>query len=225
MPVHVPGPRLFKFSVKLKHISAVVHAHNRPSNIALNLTPFVDMMTILVTFLLMVFSASGEILRAPQGLEMPTAAQQAKLQQAPIIMVTETTISVLIQDPDSAMPLMKDLAVVQSLLDSPPATLKIDALFELLKSTYDSIHNDVESANDKHIAKAELEACTREQEGLPPIVDNLGHVKHWCPDGLAIVQADKKTDARIISMIVNTARQAGFDKLLFAIKFSGEGPR
>ena len=225
MPVHVPGPRLFKFSSKLKHISAVVHAHNRASNIALNLTPFVDMMTILVTFLLMVFSASGEILRAHQGLEMPTAQQQAKLQQAPVITVTETGISVLITDPDSPMPVVKDVAVVQSLLENPPPTLKIDALHEVLKATFDQIHNDVESANDKHIGKEELAACAREQEGLPPIVDDKGHVKHWCPDGLAIVQADKKTDSRIISMIVNTARQAGFDKLLFAIKYSSEGPR
>jgi biopolymer transport protein ExbD len=216
---------MFKFSTKLKHIAEVVHAHNRPSNIALNLTPFVDMMTILVTFLLMVFSASGEILRAHQGLEMPTANQQAKLQTAPIIIVSETTISVLVQDADSAMPIMKDVAVVQSLLENPPPTLKIDALHEILKTTYDSIHNDVEAANEKHIGKEQLAACAREQEGLPPIVDDKGHVKHWCPDGLAIVQADRRTDARIISMIVNTSRNAGFDKLLFAIKYSTEGPR
>ena len=58
MPVHAAGPRLYR-SVPFKHL---VHksgsaAGARASNISLNLTPFVDMMTILVTFLLMVFSS------------------------------------------------------------------------------------------------------------------------------------------------------------------------
>src|SRR5580698_7678180 len=56
MPVHSAGPRLYH-SVHFKHL---VKKHGsaggagRATNIALNLTPFVDMMTILVTFLLMV---------------------------------------------------------------------------------------------------------------------------------------------------------------------------
>ena len=39
-----------------------------------------------------------------------------------------------------------------------------------------------------------------------------------CPDGLAILQADESTDARLINKIVNTAKAAGFDNLLFAVK-------
>ena len=39
-----------------------------------------------------------------------------------------------------------------------------------------------------------------------------------CPDGLAILQADETTDARLINKIVNTAKAAGFDNLLFAVK-------
>ena len=37
-------------------------------------------------------------------------------------------------------------------------------------------------------------------------------------DGLAILQADETTDARLINKIVNTAKAAGFDNLLFAVK-------
>jgi len=217
MPIKAAGPRLYR-SIKFEHL-AQSHGHGKASNISLNLTPFVDMMTILVTFLLMVFSASGEILRAHQGLELPLANQKAALQRAPIILVTETTVAVLIQDEGSAMPIMKDVAAVQSLLDNPPPTLKIDSLHEILKATYDQIHNNI--AAEKGITKDELAACKREAEGLPPVTKSGGTV--LCPDGLAVVQADKKTDARIISMVVNTARQAGFEKLLFAIKYSAEG--
>jgi hypothetical protein len=39
-----------------------------------------------------------------------------------------------------------------------------------------------------------------------------------CPIGLAILQADKDTDARIINMVVTTAKYAEFDNLLFAVK-------
>jgi len=112
---------------------------------------------------------------------------------------------------------MKDIAQVSTLMDNPPPTMIIDALHELLKATYDQIHNNIQS--DKGFSKDELAACKREQEGLPPISG-----KPMCPDGLAIVQADKKTDAKIITMIVNTAHLSGFDKLLFAIKYSAEGP-
>jgi len=217
MPIHAAGPRLYK-SIKMAHLGGGKHAP-RAANVALNLTPFVDMMTILVTFLLMVFSASGEILRAHQGLELPLANQKAALQRAPIILVTETSVAVLIQDEGSAMPIMKDVAAVQSLLDNPPPTLKIDALHEILKATYDNIHNNI--AAEKGITKEELSACKREAEGLPAITK--GGQTILCPDGLAVVQADKKTDTRIIGMVVNTARQAGFEKLLFAIKYSAEG--
>lgn len=217
MPVHSAGPRLYR-SIKFQHLGKQGEG-GRNSNVALNLTPFVDMMTILVTFLLMVFSASGEILRAHQGLELPLARSKAALQSAPIILVTETSIAVLIQDEGSAMPIMKDVAAVRSLLDNPPPTLKVDALHEILKATYDNIHNNI--AAEKGVTKEEINACKREAEGLPPVTK--GNRTILCPDGLAVVQADKKTDARIISMVVNTARQAGFEKLLFAIKYDAQG--
>ena len=39
-----------------------------------------------------------------------------------------------------------------------------------------------------------------------------------CPDGLAILQADESTDVRLINKIVVTAKAAGFNNLLFAVK-------
>ena len=73
MPVHKAGPRLYR-SVPFKHLAkGGAGSTARSSNIALNLTPFVDMMTILVTFLLIVFSTSGELIKAQKGLELPKA--------------------------------------------------------------------------------------------------------------------------------------------------------
>ena len=94
MPVHKAGPRLYR-SVPFKHLAkgVGVGGGGRSSNIALNLTPFVDMMTILVTFLLMVFSTSGELLKAQKGLELPKADRKDTLQIAPIITVTKPDLS------------------------------------------------------------------------------------------------------------------------------------
>ena len=74
MPVRSAGPRLYH-SVHFKHLvkKSGSSAVSRSANISLNLTPFVDMMTILVTFLLMVFSSTGQLLQAQKGLELPIA--------------------------------------------------------------------------------------------------------------------------------------------------------
>jgi biopolymer transport protein ExbD len=221
MPVKIAGPRMYK-SIKFAHLAHGANLTHRASNLYINVTPLVDLMTVLVTFLLMVFSASGQILQAQKGLELPIAAQQAELQDAPIIIVSAQNISVIIQDANSSMPQTKDVATVASLLENPPPTMMIDSLLEILKSTAENIHNSIsplkqEGTGGKGYTKDQIIACQREDDKLPAIVK--GGQKIICPDGLAIVQADKLTDARIINMVVNTARQAKFEKLLFAVKY------
>src|SRR3954465_15883439 len=124
MPVHKAGPRLyhsvpFKFLVKKSGGSA---GAGRASNISLNLTPFVDMMTILVTFLLMVFSSSGQLLQAQKGLELPMAESHDKLKQPPVLIVTQSQSTYQGQLVATLDSVMRD--------DSP--TFKIDALYERL---------------------------------------------------------------------------------------------
>ena len=93
MPVHSAGPRLYK-SIPFKHLGkGSATGGPRASNVALNLVPFVDTMTILVCFLLMVFSSSGELLKAQKGLELPEAGRKDVLQEAPIITITKTEVS------------------------------------------------------------------------------------------------------------------------------------
>ena len=123
MPVHAAGSRLYR-SVPFKHLvkKAGSVAGGRATNISLNLTPFVDMMTILVTFLLMVFSSTGQLLQAQKGLELPIADSHETLQQAPVIIVTKTEITYQGQL----------VATTESVLRDDSPTFKIDALFERL---------------------------------------------------------------------------------------------
>ena len=200
MPVRSAGPRLYH-SVPFKHLvhKAGSAAAPKNSNIALNLTPFVDMMTILVTFLLMVFSSTGQLLQAQKGLELPIADSHDTLQQAPVIIVTKTEITYQGQL----------VATVESVLHDDSPTFKIDALFERLDAASKKIKEDVGMGKlPKDLAKA----CEDAKQNIRPQPGKI------CPDGLAILQADESTDARLINKIVNTAKAAGFDNLLFAVK-------
>jgi len=200
MPVHSAGPRLYR-SVPFKHLvkKSGSTAGQRAANISLNLTPFVDMMTILVTFLLMVFSSTGQLLQAQKGLELPIAESRDTLQQAPVIIVTKTEITYQGQLVATTDSVLKD--------DSP--TFKIDALYERLDAAAKKIKEDVGLGKmPKELAKA----CEDAKQNIRPQPGKI------CPDGLAILQADEATDVRLINKIVNTAKAAGFDNLLFAVK-------
>lgn len=201
MPVHKAGSRLYS-SIKFHHLvrKSGSGSTSRASNISLNLVPFVDMMTMLVCFLLMVFSTSGELLSAQKGLELPGADSKSALQKAPIIIVTRTEITY-----QGGL-----IANVDAVLRDESPTYRIEALYERLEAAARKIKEDVLAGrvDDKKL----LESCEkqRRRERVDPSM--------LCPDGLAILQADKETDARLINKIVVTAKAAGFDNLLFAVK-------
>ena len=201
MPVHAAGPRLYR-SVPFKFLVKQSGSASKAAtaNIALNLTPFVDMMTILVTFLLMVFSSTGQLLQAQKGLELPIAEARDTLQLAPVIIVTRSEITYQGQL----------VATTESVLRDDSPTFKIDALYERLDAAAKKIKEDVALGN--HVSKDLLKACDEAKQGIRP---QAGHI---CPDGLASLQADESTDVRLINKIVNTAKAAGFDNLLFAVK-------
>src|SRR5688572_6440534 len=200
MPVRIAGPRLYK-SVKFEHlVHGAAGGHGpKASNIALNLTPFVDMMTILVTFLLMVFSSTGEILQAQKGLDLPMADSKDVLQTAPVIIVTKTEITYQGQLIATTESVMRD--------DSP--TMTIDALGERLDAAAKKIKEDVALGK---VSPGVKKVCDDMKNGIKPPPGRL------CPEGLAILQADQGTDVRMINKVVNTSKVAGFDNLLFAVK-------
>jgi biopolymer transport protein ExbD len=200
MPVQSAGPRLYR-SVKFKHLvrKAGSVATARAANISINLTPFVDMMTILVVFLLMVFSADTTLLTAQKGLVLPIAQSRETLQQAPVIIVTKSEITYQGQLVTNVDSVLRD--------DSP--TFKIDALFERLDADAKRIREAVAMGK---LPRDLVKACEDAKSNLRPAPGKI------CPDGLAILQADESTDARLVNKIVNTAKAAGFDNLLFAVQ-------
>src|SRR5574338_459723 len=118
MPVHKGGPRLYR-SVPFKHLGkGSATGGSKSQNISLNLVPFVDTMTILVTFLLIVFSSSGELLKAQKGLELPEAVSKDTLQEAPILIITKTDVSFM----------GTQVATIDSLLRDEPPTLGPEGL-------------------------------------------------------------------------------------------------
>ena len=164
------------------------------------LVPFIDMMTILVTFLLMVFSATGQILQAQKGLELPKADSKDILQEAPVIVMTRNEITYQGQL----------IATVDSVLHDDSPTLRIDALYERLQEAAKKIHEDVTIGK---VSPQTKKACEEAKLGQRP-----ANGQPICPDGLAIIQGDESTDARVINKVVKTAKDAGFDNLLFAVK-------
>jgi biopolymer transport protein ExbD len=147
----------------------------------------------------MVFSSTGQLLQAQKGLDLPIADSHDTLQQAPVIIVTKTEITYQGQL----------VATTESVLRDDSPTFKIDALFERLDAAAKKIKEDVGTG---HLPKDLQKACEDAKQNIRPQPGKI------CPDGLAILQADESTDARLINKIVNTAKAAGFDNLLFAVK-------
>jgi len=58
----------------------------------LYLTSMVDMFAILVIFLLQSFSAEGELIILPKGLELPNASMTGTLEKAPVLTVSREKI-------------------------------------------------------------------------------------------------------------------------------------
>jgi len=79
-------------SIKLKF--AKKGGHGKSSPIAdLNVTPMVDMLTMLVIFLLMTFSANGEILFMTKDISLPKAYNSVVLERAPVVAISAASIA------------------------------------------------------------------------------------------------------------------------------------
>jgi biopolymer transport protein ExbD len=89
--IQKPGPRLRKF-IPLKFVRG--HGMGRKNTYAeLNITSMVDMLMILTVFLLMTFSASGELLSVQKNIILPEAQNWRDLEQAPIIAVSKDSVT------------------------------------------------------------------------------------------------------------------------------------
>jgi biopolymer transport protein ExbD len=92
MPIHVPGKVLLK-NVPLEFVAKKTGGHgSKAVDVAIPLVPFIDFLITLVVFLLMSFSASGELLAQKANLKMPKATNVAELEVSPVISVDPVVV-------------------------------------------------------------------------------------------------------------------------------------
>src|SRR5215468_10926646 len=110
MPIHAPHDHLYS-SVKLETAKAKLsHAGRKSLYAPLNLVAYIDMMTMLVIFLLMSFSATGEILFVQKNIVLPDAQNWTDLERAPIVGVSKDVVTLNGAQVATSDELMKDSA-------------------------------------------------------------------------------------------------------------------
>ncbi|AKT40179.1 ExbD/TolR family protein [Chondromyces crocatus] len=120
--IHVPGKRLLKH-VPLRFVWNKVSGHGRRGvSTSLNLTAFIDFLITIVVFLLMSFSASGEI-AVDKNVKLPKAENVEDVIDAPMVAVNGNQILV-----DGV------LAGSTRAIEELGRMQKIDELFNILKN-------------------------------------------------------------------------------------------
>lgn len=120
--IHKPGRRLLH-KVPLRFVWNKVAGHgSRSPNASLNLTAFIDFLIVTVIFLLMSFSASGEI-TVDKNVRLPKAENVEDIIEAPMVAVNGNQILV-----DG------NLAGSTRAIEELGRMQKIDELFNMLKS-------------------------------------------------------------------------------------------
>jgi biopolymer transport protein ExbD len=93
MAIHEPGRRLMH-DVPLKFVQKKIGGGgHRNINAALNLTSFIDFLIVVVVFLLMSFSASGEI-PVDKNVKLPKAENTVDMVDAPMLSINGSQVLV-----------------------------------------------------------------------------------------------------------------------------------
>jgi biopolymer transport protein ExbD len=93
MAIKRPEPELLRH-IPLKFVRERVSGHARKSvDHQIPLIPFIDFLIVLVIFLLMSFSASGELIAQQPTITMPDAKNTEQIEISPIIAVDERVIT------------------------------------------------------------------------------------------------------------------------------------
>lgn len=91
MSIKAPGSR-FGSSVNMRGLHIGKGGKRKTLGFYLNLTPMIDMFTILVVFLLITFSASGEILMSSAEIQLPMAYSSRPLERVPTIAISANSV-------------------------------------------------------------------------------------------------------------------------------------
>ncbi|NBO37371.1 hypothetical protein EBU99_02175 [bacterium] len=160
----------------------------RKESFSLNLYPMLDVFSILIVFLLMNFSVSGESTEASANLELPVSAVKLSLDSAASVSITKTEI--LLQG-GLKIPLTADAKdVVEAYKkDGQGAIRKAYDEFKRLKAQNDTLKN-----RQKNLGLSNADVST------------------------LVLEADKVIPYRIIKRVLASAQQAEFISWKFAVQ-------
>lgn len=114
MTIKKPGKRPFApWLEKSKSVKKAKSA-KKSSASELLITPLIDMFIILVVFLIMNFSATGELVQLSKDIRLPRAETTSELERAPIVQISANTVAIegvkvgeseeILKDPDLRIP-------------------------------------------------------------------------------------------------------------------------
>ena len=128
MPIKKPEKR--PFAPWLKDHRALSKGKKKFAGQAdLLLTPLIDMFVILVVFLIMNFSASGELVSISKDIELPKAHETKQLERAPIIQISAQTVAIEGQKVGNSEDLLQeDDLRIQDLTDKLQEMRRIDEM-------------------------------------------------------------------------------------------------
>lgn len=94
MAIHQPG-KVLLHHLPLKFVSdRVAHGGGaKATNQEIPLIPFIDLLLCVVMFLLMSFSASGELLAQKPSIKLPEASNVTMLEVAPVIAIDAVVVT------------------------------------------------------------------------------------------------------------------------------------
>jgi hypothetical protein len=198
MAVHSAGPRLFH-SIPFRYIgSSRKGAKGSASvDVHINVVPFVDIMTILVCFLLMVFAASGELISVQRGLTLPNATNKDVLKQAPIIVISRDHITFS----------GTQMATVQDVEGDTSMEWKIIELYDRLRQENTAFL--MPGGGKDQLSELERSYCDNPDPDPAP--------EKMCLEGLVILQADRDTSAKVLNRVIKTAYAAEYPRIMFAV--------
>lgn len=117
MPVKKPGKKPFAPWLQ-KHRALKKGGKKSAAAAELLMTPLIDMFVILVVFLIMNFSATGELVQLSKDIKLPQAETVSELERAPIIQISANTVAIegvkvgesdeILKDPDLRIPGLTD---------------------------------------------------------------------------------------------------------------------
>lgn len=93
MPVGTPGRRAGS-GIALRQVKRNLETKtSRSLSASLNLTSMVDFMSVIVIFLLMNFSASGDAMFTQPDIRLPSASLGEEVERVPVVTVSANTIT------------------------------------------------------------------------------------------------------------------------------------